>query len=383
VKQHPVYSVVVPVYNEEEVIGECVRRLKTVMERMGGPYELIFVNDGSRDRTKELLEGLRKQIFCLKIIDFSRNFGHQIAITAGMDFARGDAVLIIDADLQDPPEVIPEMVKKWKQGYDVVYGKRVKRKGETIFKLATAKLFYHFLSGMTQVAIPRDVGDFRLLDRKVCDAMRRIHERNRFVRGLVSWAGFRQGEVPYVREKRLAGKTKYPFLKMIRFALNAIVSFSYKPLRLASLLGVLVSLGGFGYLIYVLVQFVSGETVQGWTSLISLSLIFNGVILLILGIIGEYVARIYDESKARPLYLVNELFGFDEEAPGGGRSLERPAGSAKKPGGGRSLELPAGGRGPQKKPRRGSAKKPGGGNPANRTGGRGGQAERYIDQRDD
>jgi len=314
VKQNPVYSVVVPVYNEEEVVGECVSRLKKVMDRTAESYELVFVNDGSRDKTKPLLMKIAKSNPALKIIDFSRNFGHQIAITAGMDYASGDAVLIIDADLQDPPEVMLQMIEKWKQGFDVVYGKRIKRKGETVFKLMTAKIFYRFLSGMTQVKIPKDVGDFRLLDRKVCNAMCSIHERNRFVRGLISWAGYRQAEVPYVREKRFAGKTKYPFFKMLRFALNAIVSFSYKPLRLASFLGVLVSLGGFGYLIYVLIQFVSGQTLQGWTSLISLSLIFNGVILIILGIIGEYIGRIYDESKARPLYLVNELIGFEEEA---------------------------------------------------------------------
>ncbi|MBN1799750.1 MAG: glycosyltransferase family 2 protein [Spirochaetales bacterium] len=305
-----IYSVVVPVYNEEEVVAESVKRLTAVMNSTKKNYELIFVNDGSRDNTKKLLQGIRDKNKKLKIIDFSRNFGHQIAITAGMDYAEGEAVLIIDADLQDPPEVMLEMIKKWEQGYDVVYGKRKKRKGETIFKLMTAKVFYRFLSGMTQIKIPKDVGDFRLLDRKVCDAMCRIHERNRFVRGLISWAGYNQAEVPYVREKRYAGKTKYPFIKMIRFALNAIVSFSYKPLRLASLLGVLVSLGGFGYLIYVIFQFFNGETVPGWTSLISLSLIFNGIILMILGIIGEYIGRIYDESKARPLYLINELIGF-------------------------------------------------------------------------
>jgi len=308
-----VYSVIVPVYNEEQVIAECLKRLTSVMDSTKKNYELIFINDGSRDKTKMLLEKIRRKNNYLKIIDFSRNFGHQIAISAGIDFAEGDAVLIIDADLQDPPEVMLDMIEKWKQGYDVVYGKRTKRKGETIFKLMTAKIFYRFLSGMTQIAIPKDVGDFRLLDRKVCDAMRQIRERNRFMRGLISWAGFSQSDVPYIREKRYAGKTKYPFIKMIRFALNAIVSFSYKPLRLASLLGVLVSLSGFGYLFYVLYQFFSGETVPGWASLISLSLIFNGVILLILGIIGEYIGRIYDESKARPLYLINELIGFKGE----------------------------------------------------------------------
>jgi glycosyltransferase involved in cell wall biosynthesis len=311
-----VYSVIIPVYNEEEVIAECVKRLYAVMNSTKKNYELIFVNDGSGDSTKEQLVKIQRRNKNIKIIDFSRNFGHQIAISAGMDYADGDAVLIIDADLQDPPEVMLQMIEKWKQGCDVVYGRRKKRKGETIFKLMTAKVFYRFLSGMTQVSIPKDVGDFRLIDRKVCDAMRQIHERNRFVRGLISWAGYSQSEVPYVREKRYAGKTKYPFVKMIRFALNAMVSFSYKPLRLASLLGVLVSLGGFGYLVYVLYQFFMGETVPGWTSLISLSLIFNGIILMILGIIGEYIARIYDESKARPLYLINELIGFKKRAPG-------------------------------------------------------------------
>lgn len=314
------YSIIVPAYNEEAVLAESYKRIKKVMDGTGEAYEIVFVNDGSRDRTAEIAEGLCREDRNTKLIDFSRNFGHQIAISAGMDHASGEAIVVIDADLQDPPEVIPEMIKKWKEGFDVVYGKRLKRKGESFFKKATAALFYRFLRSMTSVTIPVDVGDFRLIDRKVCNTMKLIREKNRFVRGLVSWAGFRQTAVEYIREERYAGETKYPLKKMIRFAFDGITSFSYKPLKIATTLGILCSLGGFVYLFIVLYQaLVLQMTWPGWASSISITLIFNGITLIILGIIGEYIGRIYDESKNRPLYVIREFINF----PGKGEEKKR------------------------------------------------------------
>ncbi len=308
------YSVVVPVYNEQEVVEESYKRLKKVMEGVGEPYEIIFVNDGCYDRTPDILERICDQDPAIKLITFSRNFGHQIAISAGMDFARGRAIAVIDADLQDPPELIPAMIEQWKKGFDVVYGKRLKRKGEGLFKRITAALFYRFLRRMTSVNIPVDVGDFRLIDRKVCEAMKRLKEKNRFVRGLVSWTGFTQTACEYVREERFAGVTKYPLKKMIKFATDAITSFSYKPLKIATFLGFVTSIAGFVYFFIVLYQaLVTHEVFPGWASSISISLVFNGLILIILGIIGEYIGRIYDESKSRPLYVVRNTKGFGEE----------------------------------------------------------------------
>ncbi|MFC4779370.1 glycosyltransferase family 2 protein [Paenibacillus sp. GCM10023252] len=308
------YSIIVPMYNEEEVIETTYRRLKLVMDSLQEPYELILVNDGSRDRTASIVEGLCEQDSRLRFINFSRNFGHQIAITAGMDYAEGDAIVIIDADLQDPPEVILDMIAKWKEGYEVVYGKRQKRKGETLFKKTTALLFYRFLRSLTNVDIPTDTGDFRLIDRKVCDVLKGLKEKNRFVRGLVSWVGFRQTMVEYVREERFAGETKYPLKKMIGFALDGITSFSYKPLKLASYVGFAVSFTSFVYLVVVLLQkLFGGVDVKGWASTIAVTLLFNGLILIILGVIGEYIGRIYEESKNRPLYIVRETQGFHAE----------------------------------------------------------------------
>lgn len=313
-KNKIIYSIVVPVYNEEEVIHECYNQLKEVMDSTKENYEIIFINDGSKDKTVEILKGYCKKDESIKLIDFSRNFGHQVAISAGMDSAGGDAVVVIDADLQDPPRVILEMIAKWKEGYDVVYGKRMKRKGETIFKKLTASAFYRFLKKMTDVDIPVDVGDFRLIDRTVCDAMKKISERNRFVRGIISWLGFKQGDVLFEREERFAGVTKYPLKKMIRFALNGVFSFSYKPLKIATFLGVFASAAGFFYLIYALyLKLFTDATVTGWTSMVSFILIFNGMILFILGIIGEYIGRIYDESKNRPLYVIRERVNFEKE----------------------------------------------------------------------
>lgn len=303
------YSVVVPVYNEAEVIFETYGRLKGVMDALKEPYEIIFVNDGSHDKTAFIIGQFCETDPNIKLIDFSRNFGHQTAITAGMDFSEGNAVVVIDADLQDPPEVIPLMIDKWKEGFDVVYGKRLERKGESLFKKITAKVFYRFLKNMTDVDIPVDTGDFRLIDRKVCDALKAVCERNRYVRGIISWLGFRQTGIEFVRERRFAGSTKYPLKKMLKFAFDAVTSFSYRPLKLASYVGSLLSVLSFLYLITVLLQriFVKESTVQGWASTLAVSLFFNGVVLIMLGIIGEYIGRIYDEVKGRPLYVIREL----------------------------------------------------------------------------
>ncbi|MCL2004252.1 MAG: glycosyltransferase family 2 protein [Oscillospiraceae bacterium] len=308
------YSVIVPLYNEEEVIEECYRRLSETMAGCGGTYELIFVNDGSRDRTMELARAIAAKDKCVKIISFSRNFGHQTAITAGMNLAAGAAVVVIDADLQDPPRVILDMIAKWKEGYEVVYGRRTKRKGETVFKKITAKLFYRTLNALTDVSIPVDTGDFRLLDRKAVEALKSLPERNRYVRGLVSWVGFRQTAVDYVRDERFAGETKYPLRKMLRFAADALTSFSYKPLKLSIFVGGLLSAASFVYLLVVLYLALFTEvTVAGWASLAAITLFFNGVVLIVLGIIGEYIGRIYDETKGRPLYIIGETAGFDSE----------------------------------------------------------------------
>ncbi|MFC6332627.1 glycosyltransferase family 2 protein [Paenibacillus septentrionalis] len=309
-------SVIVPMYNEEEVIGTTFTRLKEVMDSTGDRYELIFVNDGSKDRSAVIIQELSLQHKEVVLIDFSRNFGHQIAITAGMDYARGDAIIIIDADLQDPPEIMLQMIAKWREGYEVVYGKRIKRKGETWFKKATAKLFYRTLNALTSVDIPTDTGDFRLIDRKVCDVLKGLKEKNRFVRGLISWIGFKQTSVEFVREERFAGVTKYPLKRMIKFALDAITSFSYKPLRIASYIGFTISFVSFIYLLIVLYQRLFTNTTQvGWASIVAINLLFNGIILILLGVIGEYIGRIYEETKNRPLYIVRETIRQDEQSP--------------------------------------------------------------------
>lgn len=302
------YSIIVPMYNEEEVIATTFGRLKEVMDTTGETYELIFVNDGSKDSSVAIISELAKQHNEIVLIDFSRNFGHQVAITAGMDYAKGNAVIIIDADLQDPPEIMLEMIKKWKQGFEVVYGKRIKRKGETWFKKTTAKLFYRLLRSLTNVDVPTDTGDFRLIDRKVCDVLKGLKEKNRFIRGLISWIGFKQTSVEFVREERFAGVTKYPLKRMVKFALDGITSFSYKPLRVATYIGFTISLFSFIYLVIIVFQRLFTETTTaGWTSIVAINLLFNGIILILLGVIGEYIGRIYDESKDRPLYIVREV----------------------------------------------------------------------------
>lgn len=305
------YSIVVPVFNEEEVIVTTYERLKRVMDQTFEPYELLFVNDGSRDRSAEIIRGIGHMDDNVKLINFSRNFGHQIAITAGMDYASGDAVVVIDADLQDPPELILEMIRKWREGYDVVYAKRIQRKGETWFKKVTASLFYRILQVSTDVAIPVDTGDFRLMDRKVCDEMKRLSERNRFVRGLVSWVGFRQTSIEYVRDERVAGETKYPLKKMLKLSLDGLTSFSFKPLKLAGYLGGALSFSGIIYLLVILcMKLFTDSVIGGWHAVAIIQLLCTGIILIVLGVGGEYIGRIYDEARNRPLYIIRDSHGF-------------------------------------------------------------------------
>jgi len=309
---NPTYSVVVPAFNEQEVIKETYARLTRVMTGMGESYELIFVNDGSKDQTAQIIAEFCENDSSVRLINFTRNFGHMPAISAGMEHARGQAIFVIDADLQDPPEVFPEMAAKWKEGYHVIYGKRIKRKGETVFKRMTAKIFYRFLRKMTSVDLPPDTGEFRLIDRKVCDAVNKLPEKNRYIRGLVSWVGFKQVPVEYQREKRFAGETKYPLRKMISFAMDAITSFSYRPLKFATLLGMIISVLSFLFILYVLYQvFFTDRTIAGWASTIAAILFTQGIVLMLLGLMGEYIGRIYTEIQNRPNYIIQEIIEQD------------------------------------------------------------------------
>lgn len=311
---HKLISIVIPMYFEEEVASECYTRLTNVALRNNLNYELIFVNDGSTDNTLQILEELAKKDSHVKIISFSRNFGHQIAVTAGIDKSKGDAVIIIDADLQDPPELIPEMIKLWGEGNDVVYGKRKKRDGERIFKLATAKLFYKFLNKMSSVSIPIDTGDFRLIDRKVVEALKKMPEHNRFLRGMSSWIGFKQIPLEYERKERFAGETKYPLKKMIKFAEDGIFSFSSKPLKVVEHLGFDTILIALIVFMYLLIKVSLGSSISsiGWISTLTIACFIGGIQLISIGIVGEYIARIYDESKCRPLYIVDKEINIDQ-----------------------------------------------------------------------
>jgi dolichol-phosphate mannosyltransferase len=302
--------------NEEQVIRETCNRLIAVLAAAADmKFELIFVDDGSKDHTSEILRELQTQDPRVRVVRLSRNFGHQIAITAGLEHAAGDAVAVIDADLQDPPEVLLEFATKWLDGYDVVYGLRTEREGETAFKLWTAKMFYRLIGKLSDTEIPIDTGDFRLMDRRVVDALLSMPERDRFVRGMVSWLGFAQTSVGYRRAARLAGQTKYPLFKMLKFATDGIVSFSIIPLRLATWLGFIASgLSVLGIGVVLLERYfrVPG-LVRGWSSTVIAVLFIGGVQLVCMGIIGEYVGRIYGESKRRPLYIVRERMGFDSQ----------------------------------------------------------------------
>ena len=322
----PCLSIIVPVFNEEAVLDELHRRLTTVARDLETTYEILYVNDGSRDRSMELLEGMARQDPHVRVIQFARNFGHQVAITAGMDHAQGEAVVVIDADLQDPPELIGPMLAKWREGYDVVYAVRERREGDSYFKRTTAALFYRVLKRITHVDIPLDTGDFRLMSRRAIEAMKLFSERNRFVRGLVSWIGFKQTGITFVRAERFAGETKYPLKKMLRFAMDGIVTFSFVPLQMATYLGFLVSgLSFLGILWVIYMRIFTLETIVGWASLMAIALFLGGVQLITLGVIGEYIGRIYDEVKHRPLYLIQERLGFEQgsEKPGNLNVFER------------------------------------------------------------
>jgi len=316
-RENPVLiSVVVPCYNEEDVIRATHSRLVDVFSSQLSEYdlELVYVNDGSRDSTISLLRQLQVSDSRVRIVSFSRNFGHQVAVTAGVDHASGDAVVLIDADLQDPPEVIVEMIARWRDGYDVAYGVRTDRAGESVFKLWTAKLFYRAINRLSSTPIPLDTGDFRLLDRKVVAALRSMPERDRFLRGIVSWVGFRQIAVPYRRAARFAGETKYPLGKMLRFAIDGVTSFSVAPLKAATWMGFtasLIALLGVAYAI--IIRLFTRQWVSGWAALFVAVLFVGGVQLIALGIIGEYIGRIYGEVKRRPLYLVGERLGFADD----------------------------------------------------------------------
>jgi glycosyltransferase involved in cell wall biosynthesis len=308
------YSIVVPLYNEELVLNETYNRLTEVLEKIKGRYEIIFINDGSRDKTEDIAKSIASKDFRVKLINFSRNFGHQNAITAGMDHASGEAIIVIDADLQDPPELIYQMIEKYHEGYDVVYAVRSKRKGETLFKKLSAKIFYRFLNGIVDIDIPVDTGDYRLISRSVCDVLTRMRERNRFVRGMVSWIGFKQIGIPFVREERFAGETKYTLSKMIKFSLDGIVSFSTKPLKFTVHVGFAMAAISFLYACYLIInKLFFSNVVEGWTSMVVILLFIGGIQMIALGIIGEYVARIYDESKDRPLYISKELINFEKQ----------------------------------------------------------------------
>ncbi len=304
--ERPELSVVIPAYNEEANIQPMVERLRGAVAPLVSGLEIVFVDDGSHDGTWTAICELAAGDPRVRGIRFARNFGHQAALTAGVDAARGRAVVIIDADLQDPPEVIPEMLARWREGFEVVYGQREEREGETWFKKATARWFYRLLSRITSVDIPVDTGDFRLMGPRAVAAFRSLPERNRFIRGLVAWLGFPQTAVRYRRKPRAAGKTKYPLRKMVRLAVDGIVGFSYLPLRLATLLGFIVSGFSFLYILVVIGLEIAGINWPGYTSLMASILFLGGVQLVMIGILGEYIGRIFDEVKRRPLYLVQE-----------------------------------------------------------------------------
>jgi glycosyltransferase involved in cell wall biosynthesis len=301
-------SVVVPCYNEERVLPELRRRLDAACRRVvDDGYELIFVNDGSQDATWPLVTAMATVSRHIVGVNLSRNVGHQLALTAGLSLSRGQRVLIIDADLQDPPELLPELMAAMDRGADVVYGQRIQRAGEGIFKRATAFTFYRFLSVLSEIEIPTDTGDFRLMSRKVVDALQSMPEQHRFIRGMVAWLGFHQTPLPYTREPRFAGSTKYSWRKMARFATDAVTGFSISPLRISSVMALLCFLLTGLLAIYVIYAWLALSTVRGWTSTLLLFLLFSGVQLLALGVIGEYVGRTYIESKRRPLFIVSEI----------------------------------------------------------------------------
>ena len=309
-------SVVVPMYYEEEVAKECYSRLKGILEKIENyNYEIIFINDGSKDKTLPILMEIAEKDKNVKVISFARNFGHQCAVTAGLQYVTGDAIVIIDADLQDPPELIPEMLKLWEDGNEVIYGKRKSREGESRFKLLTASMFYKTLNALSDVEIPKDTGDFRLVDRKVVDVINSLPEHNKFLRGLFSWVGFKQTPFEYERKERFAGKTKYPLKKMLKLAKDGIFSFSTKPLKIVGTMGIISIAISIIILIYAILSYIFdwNNLTAGWTSLMVTMTFLSGMILISLWMIGEYIGRIYDETKRRPQYIIEKTFNIDEK----------------------------------------------------------------------
>jgi dolichol-phosphate mannosyltransferase len=306
-RRSPVLSIVAPIYNERENLPELHRRVKAAMDSAGLTWELLLVDDGSTDGSTEEILALARADSHVQPVVFARNFGHQVAVTAGLDFSLGQAVVVIDADLQDPPEVIPELVARWRDGYEVVYAVRAEREGETWFKKTTASLFYRLIARITDVKIPLDTGDFRLLDRQVVDAIKQMRERHRFLRGMAAWVGFRQIGVPYRRAARTAGTTKYPFRKMLRLAITAVTGFSYFPLQIATYLGFLsAGVSAVAIPIVIALRLAGHQAFLGQATTLIAVLFLGGVQLISLGIMGEYVGRLYDEAKGRPLYVVRQ-----------------------------------------------------------------------------
>lgn len=308
-------SVVVPMYYEEAVVEECYKRTKAVLNSLENyEHEIIFVNDGSTDNTLPLLEEIAKNDTNVKVISFSRNFGHQAAVTAGLKYTTGDCTMIIDSDMQDPPELLTDMLKLWEEGNEVIYAKRKTRKGESKFKLFTAKMFYKILNGLSDVEIPKDTGDFRLADKKVIEVINSLPEHNKFLRGLFSWVGFKQVPFEYERQERFAGKTKYPLKKMLKLAGDGILSFSTKPLRIIGGLGVISIFISIILLIYTLISYIFASDIEaGWTSMMVAITFFAGVQLVSIWMMSEYIARIYDDTKKRPEYIINKKINIEEE----------------------------------------------------------------------
>jgi len=308
-------SVVIPVFNEEETLDQLVERLTRALDSIGEPWEVIFVNDGSVDRSGEMLRRFHERDPRLKSIALSRNFGHQVAISCGLDFASGAGVIVMDGDLQDPPEILPDLVGRWREGWDVVYAVRQRRK-ESVVKRAAYKTFYWLLRRVSYLDIPLDSGDFSLIDRRVVDLLKSMPERNRFVRGLRTWVGLRQTGFEYARAARYAGESKYSFAKLLRLAFDGLISYSFVPLRVVSNIGMLISLTALGYMTYLLLARLAGDrTIQGWTSTVVIVLFLGGIQLLSLGVIGEYIGRIFDEVKQRPHYVIANTLGIEAREP--------------------------------------------------------------------
>ena len=308
-------SVIIPMYYEEEVVNECYNRMTDVLSKIENyDYEIICINDGSKDKTLQILEEIASKDSRLKVISFARNFGHQCAVTAGLKYVTGDCAVIIDADLQDPPELIPEMLKLWEEGNEVIYGKRKTRDGESVFKLLTAKMFYKTLNVLSNVEIPKDTGDFRLVDRKVVEVMNSMPEHNKFLRGLWGWIGFKQIAYEYERKERFAGKTKYPLKKMLKLASDGIIGFSTKPLKIVGGFGILSMFISFILLIYSILSFMLrwNNITPGWASIMVAITFFSGVQLVSIWIIAEYIGRIYDETKSRPQYIISKKINIDQ-----------------------------------------------------------------------